>query len=240
MGLVGPWHVGYSWIKDWTRVSCIVRWILDRWASRSAMFNFCRTALLFSGAAAFGDAMLYFSFWPWLSGCHFLLLTSKVTSRRNVSPSLCSGTLLASLNDTFLIGMPGPCHLAPASCWLQASEHILYQTRPVINRCLYCTINSVRFNKFPVVLTQSPFSPYLTPLCQAFYNLCVCSSVLLSAPSKFPLSHQVTVAFGSHLNITFSVWNSFSFPRPTLLSPEPSISRFPTCSNLSRSGPCHL
>ena len=173
--------------------------------------------------------------WVAVTSC---LQPSQVTSRRNVKPSLCSGTLPVSLNDTFLIGMPGPCHLAPASCWLQASEHILYQTCPVINRCLYCTINSVHFNKFPVVLTQSPFLPYLTPLCQALYNLCVCFSILLSAPSKFPLSHQVTVAFGSHLNITFSIWNSFSFTRPTLLSPALSMSRLPTCSNLSRTGPC--
>lgn len=119
--------------------------------------------------------------------------------------------------------MHGPRDLAPTSCWLQASEHILYQTSPVINKCLYCTINSVHFNKFPVVLTQSPFSPYLTPLCQTLYNLCVCFLILLSAPSKFPLSHQVTVAFVSHINLAFSVWDSFLFTGPTLLSLAPAL-----------------
>ena len=29
-------HVGYSWTRDWTRVSCIDRWILNHWATREA------------------------------------------------------------------------------------------------------------------------------------------------------------------------------------------------------------
>ena len=31
---VAPWHVGSSWIKDWTHVSCIGRRTLDHWATR--------------------------------------------------------------------------------------------------------------------------------------------------------------------------------------------------------------
>ena len=33
---VAPWHVGSSWIRDWTRVSCIGRRILYHWATREA------------------------------------------------------------------------------------------------------------------------------------------------------------------------------------------------------------
>ena len=30
--LVAPWHVGSSWIRDWTCVSCTGSWILYHWA----------------------------------------------------------------------------------------------------------------------------------------------------------------------------------------------------------------
>ena len=33
-GLVAPWHVESSWIGDWTRVSCIGRWILIHCSTR--------------------------------------------------------------------------------------------------------------------------------------------------------------------------------------------------------------
>ena len=36
MGLVAPQHVESSWIRDWTRVSCIRRRILYHWATREA------------------------------------------------------------------------------------------------------------------------------------------------------------------------------------------------------------
>ena len=35
-GLVVPRHVGSSWIRDWTCVFCIGRWILYHWATREA------------------------------------------------------------------------------------------------------------------------------------------------------------------------------------------------------------
>ena len=38
-GLVAPWHVGSSWIRDQTLVSCIGRWILYHWATREALCN---------------------------------------------------------------------------------------------------------------------------------------------------------------------------------------------------------
>ena len=33
-GLVAPWHVGSSWIRDQTSVPCIGRWILNHWTTR--------------------------------------------------------------------------------------------------------------------------------------------------------------------------------------------------------------
>ena len=36
MGLVAPWHVGSSWARDWTPVSCIATWILNYWITRGA------------------------------------------------------------------------------------------------------------------------------------------------------------------------------------------------------------
>ena len=36
MGWVAPWHVRSSWTRDWTRVPCIGRWILNHWATREA------------------------------------------------------------------------------------------------------------------------------------------------------------------------------------------------------------
>ena len=36
MGLVTLWHVGYSWTRDRTHISCIGRWKLDHWASMEA------------------------------------------------------------------------------------------------------------------------------------------------------------------------------------------------------------
>ena len=33
-GLVALQHVGFSWIRDWTYVSCFGRWILCHWATR--------------------------------------------------------------------------------------------------------------------------------------------------------------------------------------------------------------
>ena len=33
-GLIALWHVGSSWIRDWTHVSCIGRRILHQWATR--------------------------------------------------------------------------------------------------------------------------------------------------------------------------------------------------------------
>ena len=33
-GLVAPWHVGSSWPREWTHVSCIGRWILNHWTAR--------------------------------------------------------------------------------------------------------------------------------------------------------------------------------------------------------------
>ena len=35
-GLVAPRHVGTSWIRDRTHVSCIGRWILNHWTTREA------------------------------------------------------------------------------------------------------------------------------------------------------------------------------------------------------------
>ena len=35
-GLAAPWHVGSSWIRDWTRVSCTGRQVLYHWATREA------------------------------------------------------------------------------------------------------------------------------------------------------------------------------------------------------------
>ena len=35
-GLVAPQHVGSSWTRDWTHVSCIGRWILYHWTTREA------------------------------------------------------------------------------------------------------------------------------------------------------------------------------------------------------------
>ena len=36
MALVTPWHVGSSWIRDQTPISCVGRWILYHWATREA------------------------------------------------------------------------------------------------------------------------------------------------------------------------------------------------------------
>ena len=36
MGLIAPWHVGSSWARDWTCVSCIGRWSLHYWTTREA------------------------------------------------------------------------------------------------------------------------------------------------------------------------------------------------------------
>ena len=35
-GLVVPWHVGFSWIRDWTPVSCSGRQILYHWTTSLA------------------------------------------------------------------------------------------------------------------------------------------------------------------------------------------------------------
>ena len=35
-GLVALQHVGSSWTRDWTSVSCVGRWILYHWATREA------------------------------------------------------------------------------------------------------------------------------------------------------------------------------------------------------------
>ena len=37
-GLVAPRHVGSPWVRDWTRVSCLGRWILYRGATREALY----------------------------------------------------------------------------------------------------------------------------------------------------------------------------------------------------------
>ena len=42
MGLAAPWHVGSSWIRDWTHVSCTGKWILYHLATREALKNFLR------------------------------------------------------------------------------------------------------------------------------------------------------------------------------------------------------
>ena len=41
-GLVAPQHVGSSWIKNWTHISCIGRWIPNHWATREvpSIFHF--------------------------------------------------------------------------------------------------------------------------------------------------------------------------------------------------------
>ena len=44
MGLVGPQHVGSSWIRDWTCVSCIDRQILYHLATREAP---CQTLIVY-------------------------------------------------------------------------------------------------------------------------------------------------------------------------------------------------
>ena len=33
-GSVAPWHVGSSWTREGTHVSCIGRWILNHWTTR--------------------------------------------------------------------------------------------------------------------------------------------------------------------------------------------------------------
>ena len=38
-GLVAPWQVGSSWIRDRTRVSCIGRQILYHWATREGLYK---------------------------------------------------------------------------------------------------------------------------------------------------------------------------------------------------------
>ena len=35
-GLVSLWHMGSSWIRDWTCIPCIVRQILNQWTTREA------------------------------------------------------------------------------------------------------------------------------------------------------------------------------------------------------------
>ena len=37
MGLAALWHVGFSWMRDCTHVSCTGRWILYHWATREAL-----------------------------------------------------------------------------------------------------------------------------------------------------------------------------------------------------------
>ena len=39
-GLVASRHVGSSWTRDLTRVSCIGRWILNHWTTMEAMLFF--------------------------------------------------------------------------------------------------------------------------------------------------------------------------------------------------------
>ena len=38
--LVALWHVRSSWARDWTRVSCVGRWVLYHWAAREALCVF--------------------------------------------------------------------------------------------------------------------------------------------------------------------------------------------------------
>ena len=44
-GLVAPWHVGSSWIRDRTHVSCTGRQILYQWATREAPEEFLKRQL---------------------------------------------------------------------------------------------------------------------------------------------------------------------------------------------------
>ena len=39
VGLLAPWHEGYSWIRDQTHVCCIARWILNYWDTQGSPVN---------------------------------------------------------------------------------------------------------------------------------------------------------------------------------------------------------
>ena len=43
---VAPWHVGSPWIRDWTAVPCIARWILNPWTTREALEFFVKCFLI--------------------------------------------------------------------------------------------------------------------------------------------------------------------------------------------------
>ena len=39
MGFAAPWPMGSSWTRDWTRVPCTARWILNHWTTREVVFS---------------------------------------------------------------------------------------------------------------------------------------------------------------------------------------------------------
>ena len=47
--LVPPWHVGSSWTRDRTHVSCTGRWILHHWATREGLLHFLELWFLLYG-----------------------------------------------------------------------------------------------------------------------------------------------------------------------------------------------
>ena len=64
MGLVAPWDVVSSRIRDWTHVSCIGRWILNLWATRGAD-GFSCLSVLRTNINKLAQTAHHFSLRPW-------------------------------------------------------------------------------------------------------------------------------------------------------------------------------
>ena len=68
-----PLHVGSSWTRDWTRVSCIGRWIFYHWATRE-------TPARCSDAPSSEDRYSMMGFWGWNKGSISEMASPKACS----------------------------------------------------------------------------------------------------------------------------------------------------------------
>ena len=143
-GLVALWHVGSSWTRAQTCVSCIGRWILNHCATRDVL-------------AFLSDIILYYSF------CFSHSCLTDVSGIHHLH--FCLSTSLPAVPSA-------RTHLQPTSTWLSpltASKPLLNsaEKRSLITPSEIITLRVL----YPSPLICVPYHHQLTTLC--YLNICL-------------------------------------------------------------------
>ena len=159
MGLVAPQHVESSRIRDWTRVPCIGRWILNHCATREVplyIFVIDTLGVIFAFFHQYADDSIFFFFFLAVSMSLYFLSTSnsaRTTQHLIIFPHSCPTSLLLFLY--FLFEWKG---LLSTSCLISEIQDYL---DPSLHTCLTCSFFIAILAVFCLSLLSHPIAQLL-------------------------------------------------------------------------------